>query len=89
MPIYKRLLKKSLISAAQQAPPFNRKPISFSSVVCVRKVCVGSNDPDLSVLFEFAQLKQALKTCVLVFFLPRGKKKSMANKKESDTKSVC
>lgn len=53
-------------------------------------MCLGSNDPDRSVLFEFVQLKQGLKTCVaLFFFLQREEEKQcMANKKERDTKSV-
>lgn len=69
--------KKSLNSTDQQAPPLNRKTISFSSVVCKRKVCLGSNDPDRSVLFEFAQLKQRLKTCVALFFFSKEKKKNI------------
>lgn len=65
---------------ASEAPPLNRKTISFSSVVRKREVCVGSNDPDLSVLFEFAQLKQGLKTCV-VFFLFGEKKRRVQIKR--------
>lgn len=78
--------KKSLNSTDQQAPPLNRKTISFSSVVCKRKVCLGSNDPDRSVLFETTPKNM----CGFVFFLQREEEKHcMANKKERDTKSVC
>lgn len=51
-----KILFNSLISADQQAPPLNRK-IFFSSLMCMRKVCVTSKDPAQTVLFEFAQLK--------------------------------
>lgn len=43
--------------------------MSFDSVVYKRKGCVGSSDPDLSLLFEFAQLKQGPKMGVAPFWL--------------------
>lgn len=42
--------------------------MSLDSAVCQRKGCVGSNDPDLSVLFEFAQLKQGPEMGVAPFW---------------------
>lgn len=56
-----QIITRSLIAADQEAPPWNRRTISLDSIVCRRKGSVGSSDPDLSVLFEFAQLKQGPK----------------------------
>lgn len=53
-----QIITRALIAADEEAPPLNRATVSSVGVVCKRKVCVGSSDPDLSVLFEFAQLKQ-------------------------------
>lgn len=58
-----------MIAADEAAPPLNRTTMSFVSAVCKRKGCVGSSDPDLSLLFEFAQLKQGPKMGVAPFWV--------------------
>lgn len=71
-----QIITRALIAADEEAPPLNRTTVSSVGVVCKRKVCIGSSDPDLSVLFEFAQLKQGpqMGAAPFWFYLFREKK---------------